>query len=67
MTTAGVCRTLRRDLKSHLESGKCVSQDYGTVPDAYVILGDGGFERGRKLDDDDNSMSEESATSLSDD
>jgi hypothetical protein len=44
-----------------------VSQDYGTVPDAYVILGDGGFERGRKLDDDDNSMSEESATSLSDD
>ncbi len=56
----------RRDRKFHLASGLCVGVDYGSVPGAYAVLGDGGFVRGRKLDDDGNSMSEESMTSQSD-
>jgi hypothetical protein len=57
----------RRDLKCHVASGLCVEQDYGSLPGSYGIHGDGGFTRGRRLDDNDDSMSEESMTSLSDD
>ena len=57
----------RRDLKAHLASGVCVEVDYGSIPGSYVTLGDGGFVRGNRLDDNDDSMSEESMESLSDD
>ena len=54
------------DLKAHELSGLCVEADYGSIPGSYAIQGDGGFTRGGRLDDNDDSMSEDSLTSLSD-
>lgn len=57
---------LRRDKKEHQKSGVCVLRDYGLVPDAYRIRGDGGFVRGKRMKTELDSASEDSATSLSD-
>ncbi len=53
----------RRDLQRHIASGACVHCDYGSIPDAYSVQGDGGFVRGRKVDDAGDSLSEDSLTS----
>lgn len=60
------CALTRRDLKFHKSSNLCVQRDYGGIPLSYTINGDGGFVRGRRLDENGDSMGEESATSQSD-